>query len=134
MVGAHAQKFIKWHCPCLPVPTNPMPACARAQKWCPLPITSLSVGIVKPSGKGLRCILIGMGGRDGWVPESNQVWRRTDKTAPQSDDYHLDFNAEGFQKWLIEVLPKIPRPGTVIAMDNASYHSLRVTITLFSII
>ena len=41
-------------------------------------------------------------------------------------DYHQEMNHAIFEKWFeTQLLPKIPPPDSLIAMDNASYHSRR---------
>ncbi len=41
-------------------------------------------------------------------------------------DYHGDVNGAIYQKWIHEIAPNIPA-GSVVVMDNASYHNLKVT-------
>jgi hypothetical protein len=42
-----------------------------------------------------------------------------------SEDYHDDMDGAKFELWLNRVLPKLP-PGSVVVMDNASYHTKKV--------
>jgi len=79
-------------------------------------------GISRPAGKGTRCIIIGCGSSNGWVPNSATVWKRTAKDGVKSEDYHSDINAELFEDWLQNsVLPNL-EPNSVLVFDNASYH------------
>ena len=87
-------------------------------------IISNLLGIPRPAGKGPRCILMGMGGENGWVDDSIRVWKHK-RDGPMTDDYHADIDAEGFEKWLSEVLPNLP-PNTLVVYDNASYHSKKI--------
>ena len=80
------------------------------------------LGIPRPAGKGARCIIIGMGNENGWVPGSILVRKRTPKEGVVTEDYHFDINAELFEGWLQKVLPNLPQ-NSVLVFDNASYHS-----------
>ena len=46
----------------------------------------LSTGLKIPSGKGQRCIMIGIGSVDGWL--KIDIFKRTAKEGPLSADYH----------------------------------------------
>jgi len=71
-----------------------------------------------PHGKGARWILIGAGGKNGWVENSFRMWKGNVK----SEDYHHEMNTEIFEDWNLKyLLPNIP-PNSVIVMDRASYH------------
>lgn len=85
----------------------------------------LTTGIPRPAGKGLRLIMVAMGSKDGFVDGSVELWKRTPKDGVVNEDYHSDINAEGFETWLLGVLPSLP-PNSVIVFDNASYHSKKV--------
>lgn len=55
----------------------------------------------------------------GWVNNAQLVFQAKKKTG----DYHGQVNSELFQKWFCEkLLPNIPE-GSLIIMDNASYHN-----------
>jgi transposase len=57
---------------------------------------------------------------DGWVPGAKVTFKSTRKTG----DYHGQMNQEMFTKWFREkLLPNIPA-GSLIIMDNASYHNV----------
>jgi len=72
-----------------------------------------------PPGKGARWILIGAGGRDGWIPNTFVMWKGNVK----SEDYHTEMNAKVFHDWLTtRCLPNMP-PNGVLVLDRASYHS-----------
>jgi len=75
--------------------------------------------IQKPTGKGERLIIINAITKDGWVPGAKLIFKSTRKTG----DYHGQMNQEMFTKWFQNMLlPNIPE-GSLIIMDNASYHN-----------
>jgi len=83
--------------------------------------TSLNV----PHGKGPRWIVIGAGGRMGWIPNSFRMW----KGNVQSEDYHTEMNGLVFQEWVHDfLLPNVPA-NAVIVMDRATYHMVMVENT-----
>ena len=53
-------------------------------------ISNAFSGILRPAGKGARCILVGMGSENGWVEGSVNVWKHTKKDGVKSEDYHND--------------------------------------------
>lgn len=72
------------------------------------------------SGKGQCIILLHAGGENGWVSGAQFVLHT--KTSGNCD-YHQDIDSYNFEKWFAEqLLPALPS-GSVIVMDNASYHS-----------
>lgn len=76
--------------------------------------------IQKPTGKGERLIIINAITKDGWVPGAKLTFKSTKKTG----DYHGQMNQELFTKWFKDkLLPNIPE-GSLIIMDNASYHNI----------
>lgn len=77
---------------------------------------------IKISGKGKRIIIVHAGSDEGWVEDALFVLCTKD-TSESHADYHDDMDAHNFEKWFTEkLLPKL-KPGTLIVMDNASYHS-----------
>jgi len=76
--------------------------------------------IQKPTGKGERLIIMNAITKDGWVPGAKVTFKSTRKTG----DYHGQMNQEMFTKWFRKkLLPNIP-DGSLIIMDNASYHNV----------
>ena len=76
-------------------------------------------GVKRPSGKGLRLIILGAGGEMGWVPNTTLIFRSKKNTG----DYHDEMTGEHFEEWFKEkLLPNLPS-NSLIVMDNASYHS-----------
>ena len=73
-----------------------------------------------------------MGSDEGWLDGSVECWKRSAKKGPLAADYHEDFNAAGFEKWLRAVLPTLP-DNAVLVMDNASYHSKKVRLIYFNL-
>ncbi len=81
--------------------------------------------VQKPTGKGERLIIINAITKAGWIPGAKLVFKSTKKTG----DYHGQMNKDLFLKWFTEMLiPNLP-DGSLIVMDNASYHN---TMTEYS--
>ena len=79
--------------------------------------------VQKPTGKGERLIIVNAITAEGWVPNAKLVFKATKKTG----DYHGQMNWGIFRKWFTEMLmPNIPK-GSLIIMDNASYHNVLAT-------
>ena len=73
----------------------------------------------RPSGKGKRLIILRAGGEMGWIPNTTLIFQSKKNTG----DYHDEMTGEHFEEWFEDkLLPNIP-PNSLIAMDNASYHS-----------
>jgi len=76
--------------------------------------------IQKPTGKGERLTIMNAITREGWVPGAKATFRSTRKTG----DCHGQMNQEMFTEWFGEkLLPNIPA-GSLIIIDNASYHKI----------
>lgn len=75
--------------------------------------------VQKPTGKGERLIIINAMTKDGWVPNAKLIFKSTKKTG----DYHGQMNYELFSKWFENQLLKNIPAGSLIIMDNASYHN-----------
>jgi transposase len=74
--------------------------------------------IQKPTGKGERLIIMNAITKDGWVPNTQVVFKSTRKTG----DYHGQMDGELFHKWFTDkLLANIPS-NSMIIMDNATYH------------
>jgi hypothetical protein len=71
-----------------------------------------------PQGKGARWIVIGAGGKNGWIPNTFKMWKGNVK----SEDYHTEMNGDVFRSWFWDnLLPNVP-PNTDIVIDRAPYH------------
>ncbi len=71
-----------------------------------------------PPGKGARWILIGAGGRNGWIKDTFCMWKGNVK----SEDYHTEMNGDVFYDWLTKrLLPNLPS-NAVLVLDRATYH------------
>lgn len=79
----------------------------------------LTTGLKQPSGKGQRVIVTHIGSKDGFVDGCLYVFR-----GQKTGDYHEEMDGPRFEGWFDGVLQKLPS-GSVIVMDNASYHSRR---------
>ena len=76
----------------------------------------------KPSGKGVRLIIVNAVTEEGWVPNAKLVFQAKQSTG----DYHGQMDYRNFSKWFQEqLLPNIP-PHSMIFMDNAPYHNIYV--------
>ena len=82
------------------------------------------LGIPRPAGKGQRCIIMGMGSKDGWIKGTVRVWKHR-RDGPQTEDYHADIDGDAYEKWIRECLPLLP-PNSVLIFDNAPYHSKKI--------
>ncbi len=52
-------------------------------------------GVKRPSGKGLRLIILGAGGEIGWIPNTTLIFRSKKNTG----DYHDEMTGEHFEEW-----------------------------------
>ena len=78
-------------------------------------------GIKVSTGKGGRIIVLRAGSKEGFVPNAALVFN-----AKNDGDYHHQMNHAVFEEWFrSQLLPNIP-PASIIVMDIASYHSIRV--------
>lgn len=78
-----------------------------------------SGGFKHSMGKGPRLVIVHAGAVAGWIPKAGLVFRAKAK----SGDFHQEMNAEHFLYWFEHQLcPNIPM-GSLIVMDNASYHN-----------
>lgn len=82
-------------------------------------LEGLSTGAKNPTSKGNRLIVLHIGSEKGFVPESALVFE-----CKGTGDYHESMNADKFENWFEEMLPKL-ESNAVVVMDNASYHSRR---------
>lgn len=81
----------------------------------------LTTGAVNPVGKGKRLIVLHIGSEDGFLPGGLLCFESKKNTL----DYHDEMNSETFREWMEGILPRL-LPNSVIVMDNASYHSVKV--------
>jgi len=84
-------------------------------------LKGLSTGAVNPSGKGKRLIVLHIGSEDGFVPGGLLCF----ESKKNSRDYHDEMNGQTFREWMENILPRL-RDNSVIVMDNASYHSVKL--------
>ena len=76
-------------------------------------------GFKHPGGKGPRLIIVHAGGEAGWISKSDLIFRAKAK----SGDFHSEMNAEHFLEWFeYQLCPHVPA-GSLIVLDNASYHN-----------
>lgn len=84
--------------------------------------SGLSTGLKAPSGKGGRLIIVHAGNENGFVEGALHIFHsKTSKT-----DYHEEMDGNYFENWFkTKLLPNI-LPNSVIVMDNAPYHSIKL--------
>ncbi|XP_040066116.1 uncharacterized protein LOC120839819 [Ixodes scapularis] len=80
----------------------------------------LTTGLKQPSEKSQRHIVTHIGSEDGFVAGCLDAFRGL-----KTGDYHEKINGTRFETWFEAVLQILPT-GSVIVMDNASYHSRRL--------
>lgn len=79
-------------------------------------------GLKVPVGKGSRLIVCHAGSEKiGFIQESKWIFRSGQKN--QLSDYHSEINSHTFKLWFQHRLLNSLEEGSVIIMDNASYHS-----------
>ncbi|XP_045505993.1 uncharacterized protein LOC123703388 [Colias croceus] len=79
-------------------------------------------GVLSSDSKGPRWIILHAGGKMGFIPDAQLIF----KSQTKSGDYHDDMNRENFMKWIKDkLLPNLPAQ-SIVVMDNASYHTVAV--------
>lgn len=79
-------------------------------------------GLKVPVGKGGRLIICHVGSaKTGFIPESKWVFRSQPKN--KVSDYHSEMSADTFKEWFVNRFLNYLEEGSIIIMDNASYHS-----------
>ena len=80
-----------------------------------------ATGIHTPTGKGGRLIILHAGSKDGFIKNAELIFQ-----AKNDGDYHHQMNHVVFEKWFrFQLLPNI-NPSSIIVMDNAPYHSVKI--------
>ena len=83
--------------------------------------SSNATGLKQPTGKGGRFIVLHAGSKDGFVLNAQLAF-----LAKNDGDYHHQMNGSVFEKWFrTQLIPNIPA-SSVIVMDNAPYHSVKI--------
>lgn len=77
----------------------------------------LSSGLVNPSGKGSRLIILHIGSDDGFVQGGDRIFE-----LKKTGNYHEEMCGDYYEKWFREIMPLL-EPNSVIVLNNASYHS-----------
>lgn len=83
-------------------------------------LSGLSTGIKSAVNKGKRLIVVHIGSEDGFVDGGLLVFK-----SKKYDDYHNEMNGDVFKNWFQKILTLLP-PDSVIVMDNAPYHSVKL--------
>lgn len=80
-----------------------------------------ATGVRQPTGRGSRLIIVHAETKNGFVKNAELVFQ-----AKNDCDYHNQMNSKVFEDWFRnQLLPNIS-PNSVIVMDNASYHSVKL--------
>ncbi|XP_066950811.1 uncharacterized protein [Macrobrachium rosenbergii] len=80
-----------------------------------------ATGEKPPTGRGKRLIILHAGSKEGFVQNADLVFE-----SKNDGDYHHQMNSKMFEEWLkYQLLPNIP-PSSILVLDNASYHSVRI--------
>ncbi|GBP53305.1 hypothetical protein EVAR_44306_1 [Eumeta japonica] len=74
-------------------------------------------GAKQSTSKENTLVIVQIGNEDGFVKESGLVFENN-----TTNDYHEIMDVQNFEKWFLEVLPKLGQ-NSVVVMDNAPYHS-----------
>jgi hypothetical protein len=59
--------------------------------------------------------------KTGFIPESK--WTFRSRPQMRDSDYHSEMNADSFKDWFVNRFLNYLEEGSIIIMDNASYHS-----------
>jgi hypothetical protein len=75
-----------------------------------------------PVGKASRIIMCHAGSnKTGFIKDSKLIFRSKGKQV--NSDYHSEMKTELFTNWFINHFINNIEEGSIIVMDNASYHS-----------
>jgi transposase len=82
-------------------------------------LVGFTTGLKHPTACGPRFVIVHAGRKNGFINDAKLVFLAKKNSA----DYLDEVDSERFEKWFQDqLLPNI-RPGSVIIMDNAAYHS-----------
>jgi hypothetical protein len=82
-------------------------------------LAGLTTGLNHPTARGPKFVIAHAGGKNEFIKDEKLVFLAKENSA----DYLDEVDSERFDKWFQDqLLPNI-RPGSVIVMDNAAYHS-----------
>ena len=84
-------------------------------------VNGVTTGLKAPSGKGGRVIVVHCGNENGFVNGAGLVFR----AKKSNGDYHQEMDGKRFENWFESLLPKLDS-NSVIVLDNASYHTVRM--------
>ena len=79
-----------------------------------------------PTSRGQRLIVLHAGcGEIGFLPNCALVFKSKSK---DGRDYHTEMNGQVFIEWVKDqLLPSLPAK-SVLVLDNAPYHNVRMTV------
>ncbi|XP_054257587.1 uncharacterized protein LOC128982668 [Macrosteles quadrilineatus] len=84
-------------------------------------MAGLTTGLKDPTERGPRFVITHAGGENGFVKEAKMVFL----AKKGKEDYHEEMDGPRFEKWFDQLLPNL-QSNSVIVMDNAPYHSVKV--------
>jgi len=85
-------------------------------------MAGFTTGLKDPTERGPRFVITHAGGENGFVKEAKLVFL----AKKGKEDYHDEMDGARFEKWFEEqLIPNLPA-NSVIVMDNAPYHSVKV--------
>lgn len=82
-------------------------------------LSGLSTGL-KSGNKGKRLIVLHIGSEQGFLNDGLLLFE-----SKKTGDYHLEMNGDVFKSWFEKIVKLLPQ-NSVIVMDNAPYHSVKV--------
>lgn len=86
-------------------------------------LEGLTTGLKGPSGKGRRLVVSHIGSEEGFVDDGLLVF----EAKKGLDDYHKEMNAEKYEDWLKNIIPKL-KDNSVLVIDNAPYHTRKLEL------
>lgn len=85
-------------------------------------MAGLTTGLKDPTQRGPRFVIVHAGGKNGFVDGAQLVFLAKKGTA----DFHSEMDGPTYEKWFLEqLIPNVPS-GSVIAIDNAPYHTRKI--------
>jgi hypothetical protein len=97
--------------------TQPKDAHTRPKNW----DDDNYSGLLAPTSKGERLIIVHAGGRAGFISNALLIYKSRQKTG----DYHNEMDSKNYARWLKTMLiPNLPLK-SILVIDNASYHNIQ---------
>jgi transposase len=87
------------------------------KNWCDVSAS----GLLAPVSKGERLIILHAGGRRGFIPNTQVIFKSNQKAR----DYHNEMNGENYICWLKEKLIPNLELNSLLVIDNTPYHNIQ---------